>query len=769
MKPLLFCLLFLFSCYSGNAQQASISGYVTIDGKAAEGIYVQHLALRKGAFTNEKGYFELNGLNWGKNHLFIQHIGYDDVDLWVVLDSLASKKILQITLSRKLNNLSEIVVTGTKTFKRRTESPVIVNVLDSKTLTQLQVCNLSEGLKFQPGLRVETDCQTCNYTQLRMNGLAGGYSQILINGRPVFSPLMGLYGMEQLPVNMIDRIEVVRGGGSSLYGSSAIGGTVNVITRIPQKNEYELNSFYQRIGNETNDYTLNGNASFVNKNKNAGASLFFSHRNRGDFDSNQDNFSELPMIENISFGTQLFYTPTLNQKIEIACSALNEYRYGGEMAEKPAHLALQSEERTHRVVIGNIDYQLNFNENKSSFIAYTAAQQTNRKHYTGIFPDDSVEISQHLALPPYGLSSAVTYQAGLQLNHRVEKFLKGKNTFTVGTEYLSDDIQDEIKAYGYKVDQRTIDWGTFLQSDWEIIPSLDLLSGIRMDWHNRLKNLVYSPRLALLYKYGKNVQFRFGYGQGFRAPQAFDTDLHVAFAAGGVSRVQLSKTLKEERSNSWSLSCNMDFPKEEYIYGFTLEGFYTHLKDAFILSHIGNDSVGEVFEKRNGKGAFVNGITIEGRVNYKKKVQLETGFTLQQSQFDETVEYIQGLESGKSFLRTPNEYGFANLNWKPTGRWNLNINYVFTGSMKLAHFGGAVNFPSDSLISTRSFSELNGKVAYVFNFSENRSALEFYVSLKNILNAYQSDFDKGKNRDSNYIYGPAIPRSIGIGIKWSRG
>ena len=105
-------------------------------------------------------------------------------------------------------------MTGTKTFKRQTKSAVIVNVIDSKTLDNVQACNLSEGLRFQSGLRVETDCQTCNYTQLRMNGLAGGYSQILINGRPIFSPLTGLYGLEQIPVNMIDNIEIIRGGGS---------------------------------------------------------------------------------------------------------------------------------------------------------------------------------------------------------------------------------------------------------------------------------------------------------------------------------------------------------------------------------------------------------------------------------------------------------------------------------------------------------------------------------------------------------------------------
>ena len=115
-------------------------------------------------------------------------------------------------------------------------------------LQNVQACNLAEGLSFQSGLRVETNCQTCSYTQLRMNGLPGGYSQILINGRPVFSPLAGLYGMEQIPTNMIDRIEIVRGGGSSLYGSSAVGGVVNVITKLPKKNDYFKKNY--RICNE---------------------------------------------------------------------------------------------------------------------------------------------------------------------------------------------------------------------------------------------------------------------------------------------------------------------------------------------------------------------------------------------------------------------------------------------------------------------------------------------------------------------------------------
>lgn len=762
------CLLFIFTIMNIKAQTGNIKGIITTTGEAVEFAQIIIDQTNLGAITNLKGQFSIKDIPYGTYQITASSIGYTAVSKPLTITAEQPSIVMDFDLTEQTLQLEDIVVTATKTPRRQTNSPVIVNVINSQTLDNVQACNLSEGLKFQPGLRVETDCQTCNYTQLRMNGLAGGYAQILINGRPIFSPLTGLYGMEQLPVNMIDRIEVVRGGGSSLYGSSAIGGTVNVITKIPKNNSYELNYSYQNIAGQTSDHTISGNTTVIAKSKNAGISFFVNRRERDFYDANGDNFSEIPLIKNTAIGSNLFFLPKDNQKLEVNISYINEYRIGGEMTDKPAHLAQQSEERTHNVWMGSADYQINFNNGNSSFISYLAWQNTTRKHYTGIIPDkDTPELQDFLETPPYGTSDVSTYNLGLQLNHQLNNFLLGQNVLTLGVEYVYDDVFDDIPVYRYLIDQTTKDMGVFLQSDWEIFPELTLLSGIRMDYHNLLDQPIFNPRASLLYKLKTNTQFRLSYGTGFRAPQAFDTDLHIAFAGGGISRVSLSPTLKQEKSQSLSASVNFDQAMDNWVAGFTVEGFYNRLQDAFFLQPTGADQFGELFEKQNGDGAIVKGATIELRFNYNRKIQLEGGYTIQSSKFDEPVAYIDEVAGIREFIRTPNNYGYGIVSWMPNDKINATLNYVYTGKMKIPHFAGAPEQTVDEISVSDPFSELSMKVGYTLPISNFGTNFEFYGGVKNIFNNYQNDFDSGKNRDSNYVYGPAQPRTFFIGLKIS--
>ncbi len=766
MRLTILLLLLSVLTVTVSAQDGgTIAGKVTSAGEPLPFATIQIAGTSRGIVAGTDGSFLFEEVAAGPRTIEIRTIGYGVFREEVQVVS-GQTVTLDAELTENMSDLDQIVVTATRTAKRRIDAPVIVNLVNSQELDRAAAATLSEGLKFQPGLRVETDCQTCNYTQLRMNGLQGGYSQILINGRPIFSPLTGLYGMEQIPVNMIERIEIVRGGVSALYGSSAIGGTVNVITKVPVKNDYSISNTYQRVGGSSSDNILAGNATLVNEAENAGATFFVSNRNRDFYDANGDHFSELPKLKNNSFGTTLFYLPADNQKLEVSLSSMYEYRFGGEMTDRAAYLAQQSEERTHHVFMGSADYQINFNEDRNSLIVYYGGQQTDRSHYTGIEPDSPEELIDFRADPPYGTSDVVTHQGGVQVNTGLPEFLGGKAVLTVGGEYLYDDVFDEIPSYNYLIDQTTTDLGAFVQHDWDVSPQVSLLSGFRLDKHNLVDYAILSPRLSLLYKLRETTQFRLGWGTGFRAPQAFDTDLHIAFAGGGVSRISLSDNLQEERSNSFTGSVNFDRASEHFIAGFTLEGFYTSLNDAFYQFPLGADAFGQRFEKRNGSGATVKGFSLEARANFDYVVQVDAGFTLQSSLFDEAVENIAGLPARREFLRTPNDYGYATLSYSPTKYWNLTANLVYTGTMNIAHFAGVDTGQAvDEYVRSPAFIDTGLRLARTFDLARAKTGLELFGGVKNVLDSYQEDFDTGKNRDSNYIYGPSLPRTLFLGLR----
>jgi outer membrane receptor for ferrienterochelin and colicins len=423
--------------------------------------------------------------------------------------------------------------------------------------------------------------------------------------------------------------------------------------------------------------------------------------------------------------------------------------------------------------MGGVDYQVNFNNDNSSFIAYFAGQHTDRKHYTGLYPvneeydsDSAFYVAEqnHLKNPPYGTTDNTTLQGGVQINHRINDFLIGSNVITAGLEYITDDIVDSIPQYQYGTNQVTTNYAAFFQSDWKLTSSFTFLAGLRADKHNLVDHAILSPRFSLLYRLKDYTQFRLTWGTGFRAPQAFDADMHIAFAGGGVSIISLVDDLKEERSNSLSGSINFDYPKPKYILGFTLEGFYTKLNDAFYLQPIGEDEFGEQFEKRNGPGATVQGATLELRANYNKAAQIEVGYTLQSSLHDEAVDYIDDLESKREFLRTPNNYGYVIVSLYPTKRVSASISSLFTGSMVQAKFSPDESVYPNEYRTSSPFTEINVKIGYTFPLKTLDSGLEIYGGIKNITNVYQSDFDNYRNRDSNYIYGPSQPRTIYIGL-----
>jgi outer membrane receptor for ferrienterochelin and colicins len=744
----LFCCIWLGSLC---AQNGILTGKITSGNQPVPFALCAIEAQNLMAVADESGYFQLEKLPEGQHELSITCLGFLPKSQPFFLEKNSQAQI-EITLEEAPFNLNAVVVSGTRTDRRRLDNPVAVNVLTSASFRVTQSNTLSEGLCFQPGLRMETDCQTCNYSQLRMNGLGGSYSQVLIDNRPVFTPLMSLYSLEQIPASQIERVEVVKGGGSVLYGSNAIAGTVNVITKMPTKNEWSLSSNSALVGGEATDHFFNGNATILNEEKTVGLSLFTSHRSRTPFDANGDGFSEMPQLRNNSFGFKAHMKPSDQHKLVLNGWSISEFRRGGNAFDLPADQADQSEERNQQVWIGGADYHFTPKNSKSSWNAYLAGQHTTRRHYTGVDHSDG-----------WGNTSSTTWTGGLQFNRKMTWWSR-QNSLTAGLEHQHDDTFDEIPAYNYLIDQVTDLTGLFLQSDWELLPRLTLLSGLRFNKHNFLDKIVTTPRLSALLKPAENLQIRASWARGFKAPQAFETDMHIAFAGGGVSVIQVSPDLREETSQSFSASLDFNRARAKYIFGFTLDGFYTRLFDAFVLEENGEDAGGNlVLLRKNGGNSTVQGLTLEGRFNYNQKLQLETGYTLQTARFDAPIAWSAELPGTRDYLRTPNQYGFFTLTILPEGKLNGSLSGVYTGKMKVPHFGGAPGVERDELVTSPVFWELNSKLSYRLHLHRLETDVEFSAGVQNIFNAYQSDFDLGKYRDSNYIYGPGRPRVVFVG------
>lgn len=756
MKKLLLLTVFFISII--NAQSKIIGTINNIeDNKPLIGANVHIENTLLGTATDVNGYFEIKGLKPGRHILLVGYVGFEQLTRII---TISENETLRIDLSLKPVEIEfeTIVVTGTRTEKKRTEVPVIVNILDSKTFDITQSVSLVDGLNFQPGVRMEIDCQTCNYSQIRMNGLGGSYSQILINSRPVFSALNGLYGLEQIPANMLERVEVVRGGGSALFGASAVAGTINLITKDPIENNFTLSIANDNIDGDANDQSINVNSSIVNSDRSSGLSIFGVLRNRAEYDANGDGFSEMPELKNNSFGLNSFFKVADLTKLILDFHSIYEKRRGGDQLDLAPHKVEQAEDRTHNVYGGGITLEHNFPSLLSTVSFYVSGQYTDRDHYTGIGGVDA-----------YGTTENTTLVGGVQFSRTHENFLGGLvNTITVGVEGNYDDVNDEIPGYNHYLAQITRQLGAYFQFDWKVNKKLSTLVGFRLDKHSKLDDVVFNPRFNLLYNLTPELQTRFSVSTGFRAPQAFDADLHIAFSGGGISKIEIDPALKKETSTSLSASIDYNYAHVNYIYGFTLEGFYTKLNDVFVLEELGADPQqpeNTIFQRKNGGVANVFGGTVEARMNWNNKFNWNLGLTYQKSRYDDVINWSADIPGTKDFLRTPDFYGYFVLSYNFTKAFTTSISGVLTGSMKVPHVAGAPGVLSDELVNTETFVDTNIKFAYTFASNTILQNIQVFGGVKNIFNEYQSDFDIGANRDSNYIYGPAKPRSIFFGIK----
>ncbi|SUB77789.1 Colicin I receptor precursor [Porphyromonas macacae] len=758
-KYILSCWLLLLCLVSANAQHtdANIMGHV-LESKTGEHISFATIVLKGtnlGVQTDATGHYFMKDLPLGKHTLIASAVGYVNKEIQV---EIIRNKTLEINFSLTDDpiKLNEVVVTSNRNGTSRMKAPTIVNVLSNELFTQTNANTLSQGLVFQPGVRVETNCQNCGFSQVRINGLEGPYSQILIDSRPIFSSLAGVYGLEQIPTSMIDRVEVVRGGGSALFGANAIGGVINIITKEPKSNSASVSNSTNFIYGKTPDVQTSFNASLVADDYKSGLTFFGAVRERKEFDYDKDGFSELPKLSQKNVGLRGFYRFSPYSKVTAEYHNISEFRRGGDQMDLPPHQVQIAEQLDHNIHSGNINFNWLSQDYNHKLDLYASAQSVDRKSYYGAEKDEKA----------YGKTDDISVATGLQYNYNFDRLFFMPSTFTSGVEYAYNHVNDKVLGYNREQEQTTKTASAFIQNEWKN-DQWSILLGARMDKHNLLKNPVFSPRVNLRYGPNEHFNFRASYSSGFRAPQAFDEDLHIDIAGGEPIFIELDPNLKEERSHSFSASGDFYFNIGDVRFNILAEGFYTDLKNVFVLNPKGTDPKGKNIQiKTNGEGAVVKGLNIEGRIVPGRKFQLQFGATLQSSKYKADYEWSEDktIKPQRRMFKTPDSYGYLTAVYKPINALSLSLSGTYTGNMLVQHRAGYIE--KNMEVETPKFFDMGTKVAYKFYFGP-QSNLELNAGVLNIFNSFQKDFDKGEKRDSDYIYGPSMPRTVYVGLKFA--
>ncbi|WP_299245576.1 TonB-dependent receptor [uncultured Aquimarina sp.] len=784
MKPLSFFLI-LFKTFLVLGQTGNLEGYINTGDTSLPfaNIEISNSSFNTYVTANENGFFVIKKVPYGDFVITISSLGYQTLkeNISITSDNLTKK----FTLIEDRLNLDQVVISATRNRVNRKNAPVVVNVLSPKLLEATQSISISEGLNYSPGVRVENNCQNCGFTQVRLNGLDGSYTQVLINSRAVFSALNSVYGLEQIPTNIVERIEVIRSGGSALYGSNAIAGTINIITKDPVLNTWEVGTYLGLIDGDAPDRSLNFNASLVSDDLMSGITVFGLNRDREEFDANDDGFTELTTLQNTTFGLKTFLKPNDRSKISLDLTTIKEYRRGGDRLDLVPHFTDITEELDHNTFLGGLTYEAENKKGTNNLSIYTSGQYTERDSYYGGLGGARTRQDSILALNSYGTTKDLALLTGIQFTQN----LKNDDVITLGTEYNISDTEDIIPGYNRLIDQKVHTIGAYAQYEWKPSKDFTALIGTRLDHVNvkgnyniggisrnvSIEQTVLSPRITVSYNLLNSLKFRGGYARGFRAPQAFNEDLHISSVGGEPQFVILSENLNTEFSNAFTASLNYTKNINKIQTDFLLEGFYTTLQDPFTLvstgSVLNNGSILE--EVRNGSGAKVFGTNFEIGISPSKKWQFQLGGTIQKALYDESQILFEtdGTTPGENdvsvdeFVRNPSTYGYLNASWIPGEQFNIDLTGTYTGNMTVPRVVSDSGFLN--LVNTSSFFDMNLKLEYHKDISENFQ-ITFSSGIKNIFNSYQDDFDTGPLRDSDYIYGPGTPRTFFIGIKFGK-
>jgi len=638
-----------------------------------------------------------------------------------------------------------VTVTATRTNKKLEEVPIRTEIVSRDMIKLTASRTLADAVEFMTGLRVESNCQNCNFSQIRLLGLKGGYSQILYDGQATMSSVAMVYGIEQIPASMIEQVEVVKGGGSALYGPGSVGGVINIIPARPSHTSAFFEGRYEPMRGLPN-YSLNAGGSFVSKYQSTAFTLYGQADRIKPLDLDGDGFTEVAKRDFKALGFRLDQQMLgSSARLTFDFNRTEDARRGGDRLDLPEHEANIAESiQSRRSAAGFSWYHSVSSALDYRFTLSYAYLHRNSYYGAGMDPN------------AYGATDSPLWVLDSQINHYLSK-----HVLSWGGQLTREQLQDVQPAYNREVDDTYTNTGFYLQDDWFFAKGWEIVYGLRIDKHSEISRPVVSPRAALMWNPLPDLKFRGSVATGFRPPQVFDEDLHITQVGGEGHVIRNRPDLKQEDSATLTLGTEWTprMGDGNGLVEFNL--FWTGIDDLHTVVEDDDPSTPEVeFSRINFGSAKVYGMELNLGYGIAGKYQVEFGYVEQRSRFGQPEPDF----GSKDFFKSPNRYGVASFTWKNPRCVDVFLGAKFTGSMVVPHYAGWI--PEDRLETTSPYFTLDASVSKRFLLGWSDSNVVISVGGKNLNDAIQNDLDQGPDRDSGYVWGPRFPRSIYTSVRF---
>jgi outer membrane receptor for ferrienterochelin and colicins len=722
-------LLILFPMSFGLAAQTtgSIQGKVYSDEGVLEFVNVVLKNTAYGTITNNNGTFRLENIPIGNYKILASYLGFQQLERNI---TVSAEKVLQIDikLTDSDSRLDEVVVTGTMKEVSRSNSPIPVEIFTPKLFRKNPTNNIFESLQMVNGVQPQINCNVCGTGDIHINGMEGAYTMVTIDGMPIVSSLSTVYGLMGIPNSLVERIEIVKGPASTLYGSEAMAGVINIITKNPLKAPLFSVDYFSTTQGEMN-LDVGVKTKIGKAHSLLGANVFWMGNK---VDVNSDNFTDMPLQKRFSVFNKWSFDRKTGKQTTIAVRWFYENRWGGEMQWTPKWRGTDSiygeSIVTDRAeVIGN--YDLPGRENIKMQYSY------NYHHQNSVYGTVKYIATQHIAF------------AQLLWNKKIGE----RNDLLVGIPFryqLFDDNTPATSVIENKITKNQPNHillpGIFVQDEVMLHEKFTALLGARFDYNNR-HGSIFSPRISFKYQPNSNNTIRLSGGNGYRVVNLFTED-HAALT--GSREVVIKSNLKPERSWNVNLNYNRFITFKNGFLGIDANAFYTYFTNK-IVGDFFTDNNKIVYDNLNGY-AVSRGISVNADLSLVNGLKFISGFTIADV-------FQQIKDTTGQFIKTPQ---LQNSLFSAT----FTLSYNWQQPKLLFDLTGRINSPMHLPVQQYDFRSDTSPWYALLNFQVTKSfrfGLEIYGGVKNILNFIPQNplmrpfdpFDKNANDAENNPYG----------------